>query len=78
MSLEVNAQKLKEENIPFAVYLLEDNVHAYVVTRENWAKVESYIDGNVFPLGGSIPLISYNKDLEQTAKEFGWILIGEI
>lgn len=84
-ALAVYAEALARHEIPFGVILAENEVHGYVVNREDWAKVEEGYSGGGNVLnpewtdgsrGEMKPLIVLTDSLEEQAAVWGWIIVG--
>jgi len=81
-ALMVSGQLLHEAGYRFGVWIEDEKsrvgVRAYVVTKENWIKIEGAMQNDVFSFAGMIPLLTHSKDLAITIRESRGILIGEL
>ena len=78
-SLIVDSNYLTSKNIPFAVAIKDDEVIAFIVSRENWLKVEKLLNEHLAvmkTLPSAKPLVSVTPTLDDTIREWGWITVG--
>jgi uncharacterized NAD-dependent epimerase/dehydratase family protein len=74
----INASALVELGIPFAVAIHVDEIKAYLVTKDNWNRVEKALTKGVVYYTGGRALISYTDDFSTAMREMGWIKAGEV
>lgn len=83
VALYAYAEGLKKHNIPFGMIIADNEIHAYVVSQEDWNKLEKVLNdnSNIYPAeyrgeGRAKPLVSLTDSLKEQAPVWGWIIVG--
>lgn len=77
VSVMASAKKLVEHNIPFAVIIGDNDIKAYLVTKENWQKIVESHEQNRGEWNDEsyIPIVQFTNP-EEIEEQFGWIIVG--
>lgn len=73
--LYVDAKKLIEHHVPFAVILKNNEVQAYATDPVNWKRVlDSHKNEGGWGADSYKPLLQTNPTFEDTVQQLGWIM----
>jgi hypothetical protein len=75
-AIYIDAAKLKENSIPFAVVLEDNQVKCYGVSKEYWQAIDNellYIKAS-----SEKPLVCLDDGFRSTAEQMGWVIVGDV
>lgn len=77
VAIYIDATKMVENNLPFAVVIDNNEIKCYGVSRDNWEVIEKGFD--LYTRGDSCkPVVYLDEGLRNTAKQMGWVIVGSV
>lgn len=77
VAIYIDAAKMRENKLSFAVILDDNEVKCYGVSRENFDIIVK--DFEIYVKAGSCkPLVYLDEGFRNTAKQMGWIIVGDL
>lgn len=77
VAIYIDATKMAENNLPFAVVIDDNEIKCYGVSRDNWKAIEKDFDMYV-KAGSCKPLVYLGEGFRNTAKQMGWVIVGNV
>ncbi len=73
----VDAAAMRKGDMPFAVVLDDNEVKCYGVSKENWKAIEENYE--IYVKAGSCkPLVYIGEGFKDTARQMGWVIVGDV
>lgn len=77
VAIYIDAAKMEENSLPFAVVIDDNEIKCYGVSKENWKAIEKDFDMYI-KAGSCKPLVYLDEAFRSTATQMGWVIVGNI